>query len=116
MATQIARVLQGKDVPQYAPNKTGDCFVAVINTDKLNVTGRKMDDKTYHSYSGYPGGITSKKLKDVVENDSTKAVWEAIYGMLPKNKLRNIMMKKVSIFRDDKYSIPNSNIEEVQPK
>jgi large subunit ribosomal protein L13 len=116
MSAHIARLLQGKDSPFYAPNRAGECFVVVTNADKMNVTGRKMDDKMYHSFSGYPGGITSRKLKDVIEKDSSRAVWESIYGMLPKNKLRNVMMKKVLIFRDEKYNIPNSKIEEIQPK
>lgn len=114
MAAKIAFLLQGKDRPQYAPNKTGDCFVIVINSDKINVSGRKKSDKIYHSFSGYPGGITSRKLEDVLERDSRKIVWEAVYGMLPKNKLRDMMMKKMLIFRDDKHGVQNAGIEEIK--
>ena len=114
MSTKIAYLLQGKDKPQYAPNKTGDCFVIVTNTDKLNVSGRKKSDKMYHSFSGYPGGITSRRLEDVLERDSRKIVWESVYGMLPKNKLRNLMMKKMLIFKDDKHGMHNAEIEEIK--
>lgn len=116
MSAEIAFLLQGKNTPQYAPNKTGECFIVVTNCDKLNVTGRKMHDKMYHSFSGYPGGITSRNLEEVLERDSRKAVWESVYGMLPKNKLRNVMMKKIFIFKDDKHGLQNVEIEEVKPK
>jgi large subunit ribosomal protein L13 len=114
MATKIAFLLQGKDQPQYAPNKTGDCFVIVTNSDKLNVSGRKRSDKMYHSFSGYPGGITSRKLEDVLERDSRKIIWEAVYGMLPKNKLRDVMMKKMFISKDDKHEMQNVEVEEIK--
>ncbi|HLM84500.1 MAG TPA: 50S ribosomal protein L13 [Candidatus Bathyarchaeia archaeon] len=116
MAAEIAFLLQGKDKPQYAPNKVGECKIIVTNCDKMNVTGRKMHDKMYHSFSGYPGGITSRKLEEVLEKDSRKVVWAAVYGMLPKNKLRNVMMKKMFIFKDDKHGIQNVEVEEVKPK
>jgi len=116
MSAKIAFLLQGKDHPQYAPNKTGDCSIIVINSDKLNVSGRKKSDKMYHSFSGYPGGITSRKLEDVLERDSRKVIWEAVYGMLPKNKLRNVMMKKMFIFKDDKHEMQNVEIEEISAK
>jgi large subunit ribosomal protein L13 len=114
MATEIAFLLQGKKDPQYVPNRPGDAYVIVINSDKLNVSGRKKDDKTYHSYSGYPGGITSRKLKDVIKRDSRKAVWESIYGMLPKNKLRDVMMKKITISKDADHGLVNAEIEEIK--
>jgi len=116
MSTKIAFLLQGKDKPQYAPNKTGDCFVIVTNSDKLNVSGRKKSEKIYHSFSGYPGGITSRKLEDVLERDSRKIVWESVYGMLPKNKLRDLMMKKMLISKDDKHGVQNVEIEEIKAK
>ena len=116
MSVKIAFMLQGKNKPQFAPNKAGDCNVIVINSDKLNVSGKKMGDKMYHTFSGYPGGITSRNLEEMIKKDSRKAIWNAVYGMLPKNKLRNPMMKKMLIFKDDKYNMPNIEIEEVQPQ
>jgi large subunit ribosomal protein L13 len=114
MAAKIAFLLQGKNEPQYAPNKTGECFVIVTNSDKLNVSGKKRENKAYHSFSGYPGGITSRKLGEIADRDSRKIVWKSIYGMLPVNKLRNAMMKNVIIFKDSNHNILNGEIKEIK--
>lgn len=87
--------------------------------DKLRQIERiwtKKEDKMYHSFSGYPGGITSRKLEDVLKTDSRKAVWESVYGMLPKNKLRNVMMKKMILCKDDKHGVQGVEIEEIKPQ
>lgn len=112
MSTRIARLLQGKNSPNFAPHKESKNFVVVINSDKLNVTGRKKDDKVYHSFSGYPGGITSRKLGEMLKKDSRKVVWNAVYGMLPKNKLRNRMMKRLFIFKDENHNLNNIEFTE----
>ncbi|MFA6285398.1 MAG: 50S ribosomal protein L13 [Parcubacteria group bacterium] len=114
MATKIAFILQGKDLPDFAPNVESAVNVIVINSDKLRVSGRKKDEKTYHTYSGYPGGITSRKLKDVIERDSRQAVWNSVYGMLPKNKLRDLLMKRMLICKDENYGA-NIEAEKVLP-
>jgi len=116
MSSRIATLLQGKNLPDYVPYKEGDCFIIVINSDKLNVSGKKLASKIYHSFSGYPGGITSRTLEKALGSDSRKVVWNSIYGMLPKNKLRDKMMKKIQIFRDEKHDIKNSHFEEAEPK
>lgn len=115
MAAKIAFILQGKNNPDYAPNILNDVHIIAINSDKLRVSGRKKEAKAYHTFSGYPGGITSRKLKDILEKDSRQAVWNSIYGMLPKNKLRNQQMKKVLIFKDGNHSIKNGQIEKIDP-
>jgi large subunit ribosomal protein L13 len=114
MATRIATLLQGKNTPQYSANKTGNCTVIVLNSDKLNVTGKKLQDKKYHSFSGYPGGISSRNLEELIKKDSRKAVQEAVFGMLPKNKLRGQMMKKMLVFKDEKYDLPNIRATEIE--
>lgn len=101
MATEIAMVLRGKNKVDFTPNIDGGDFAVVINSDNLQVTGNKMEDKMYHHFSGYPGGITSFKLKDKIEQDSRKVIEAAVYGMLPKNKLRDRMMTRLLIFKDD---------------
>lgn len=117
MAARIAHLLQGKERPQYAPNKTGEYFVIVINSDKLNVSGRKHSHKMYHSFSGYPGGVTSRKLEEQIEKDSRKVVQNSVFGMLPKNKLRDLLMKKMLVFKDDQHNMSNKLIKEIkQPK
>ncbi|MFH0930115.1 MAG: 50S ribosomal protein L13 [Candidatus Moraniibacteriota bacterium] len=115
MAAKIAFVLQGKDRPDFAPNVESAIGIIATNSDKLRVSGRKKDEKTYHTYSGYPGGITSRKLKDVIERDSRQAVWNAVYGMLPKNKLRDRLMKKMLICKDETHGVVNGEIEKVFP-
>jgi len=114
MSAKIAFFLQGKNKTDYTPNKEGEYFVIVVNSDKLNVTGRKKDDKMYHSFSGYPGGITSRSLEETLKKDSRKVIWNSVYGMLPKNKLRDRMMKKMFIFKDKEHDIKSPHIEEVQ--
>ena len=103
MATGIVRVLRGKNKVDFATNIDGGDFAVVINSDKLKVTGNKPEKKIYNYYSGYPGGIRSVKLGDKMEIDSRKVISEAVYGMLPKNKLRNPMMKRLLIYKDDKH-------------
>ena len=104
MATKIALVLRGKNKVDFTPNIDGGDFAVVINADKLKVTGNKMEDKIYHHFSGYPGGVRSINLQDQMERDSAKVIQAAVYGMLPKNKLRNPMMKRLLIYKDDKHS------------
>jgi large subunit ribosomal protein L13 len=115
MATKIAFVLQGKDRPDFAPNVESEIGIIAINSNKLRVSGRKKDEKTYHTYSGYPGGITSRKLKDVIERDSRQAIWNSVYGMLPKNKLRDPLMKKIIICKDENHGVANGEIEKILP-
>lgn len=115
MSVKIAFLLQGKDKPDYAPNKMEKRFVIVINSDKLKVSGRKKDSKIYHTFSGYPGGITSRTLRETIKRDSRKVIWNSVYGMLPKNKLRDEMMKKMFIFKDSKHTAGNIQTEEVKP-
>jgi len=105
MAARIAFILQGKHKCDYSPNADGGDFAVVINSDKTRVSGNKKEKKMYHSFSGYPGGITSRKLKDRIERDSRQVIVEAVYGMLPKNKLRNKMLKRLLVFKDNKHNL-----------
>ena len=103
MATKIATVLRGKNKVDFTPNIDGGDFAVVINSDNLQVTGNKLEGKLYHHYSGYPGGIRSVKLKDQIEKDSREVIKVAVYGMLSKNKLRDLMIKRLLIYKDDKH-------------
>lgn len=100
MATEIAKVLRGKNKVDFTPHIDGGDFVVVINADKIKVTGNKMLGKIYNRYSGYPGGITSTKLEDQIAKDSRKVIHDAVYGMLCKNKLRNRMMTRLLVYKD----------------
>jgi len=96
LATEIAKILSGRNKVDYVPHIDGGDFVIVINADKVRVTGNKMEGKIYHKYSGYPGGISSIALKDLLVKDAGKVIQNAVYGMLPKNKLRDKMMLRLT--------------------
>lgn len=99
LATEIATILIGKDKVSYAPHIDGGDFVVVVNTDGIDVTGNKRNDKLYHRFSGYPGGIASIAFKDQLKKDSRKLIWQAVYGMLPKNSLRDRMLTRLLLYR-----------------
>lgn len=103
LATEIATILRGKNKVDFTPHIDGGDIAVVINSDSLRVSGKKLEDKIYHYFSGYPGGVRDVKLKDKIEADSRKVISEAVYGMLPKNKLRNRMMTRLKIYKDDKH-------------
>ena len=103
LASRVARILNGKDNPQYTPFiDTGD-HVIVINADKVKITGLKADQKTYYSYAGYPGGIKAEEYKKRFERKPELVVEEAIKGMLPKNKLGRAMSSKLKVYKGDKH-------------
>lgn len=100
LATKVAVVLRGKDSAKFSPNQPDlSRIVTVYNTDKLKFTGNKLEDKSYFWYSGYPGGIRERKLEDMMEKDSREVFKLAVYGMLPKNKLRSKFMRNLKIFK-----------------
>lgn len=103
LATEIARVLSGKGKVNYTPNIDQGDFVVVTNSDHVMVTGRKKDGKVYYRHSGYPGGIKGVTFKEQMEKDSRKIIESAVYGMLPKNKLRRQMMKRLFVYKDDSH-------------
>lgn len=98
VATQAASLLIGKGKPMVTSHIDCGDFVIVINTDKLVVTGAKMTDKMYYRHSGYPGGLTETQLKDVIIKDSTRAIYDAVRGMLPVNKLRDGRLARLKLY------------------
>lgn len=104
LATEIATILMGKDKVSYAPHIDGGDFVVLINTDLIEVTGNKAEDKIYHRFSGYPGGIHSINFKDQLKKDSRKVVFQALYGMLPKNSLRDRMLTRLHLYKDGTHT------------
>jgi len=103
LVTEIVKVLRGKNKVDFTPNIDGGDFVVVINSDKIAVSGNKAQGKVYNRYSGYPGGITSTTFEDQLVKDSRKIIQEAVYGMLPKNKLRNRMMTRLLIYKNAEH-------------
>jgi large subunit ribosomal protein L13 len=101
LATEAAFILQGKKSPDYAPNKVGSDKVIIFNISKIMLTGKKLEDKNYRSYSGYPGGVKTVFLKEMIEKDPTEPLKRAIYDMLPKNKLRSRFMENLKLYADE---------------
>jgi large subunit ribosomal protein L13 len=104
LATQVALILRGKNKTTFSRNQDEGDAVVIINSDKILFTGNKGENKMYHRYSGYPGGITSITLSKQIEKDSRKVLKDAINGMLPKNKLRKLMIDRLFIYKDDNHS------------
>lgn len=97
VATEIAKILRGKNKPQYTPHvDTGD-FVVVVNAEKIAVTGNKLQDKLYRRHSGYPGGLKEIALKDLLEKKPELVITYAVQGMLPKGPLGRQMLKKLKV-------------------
>ena len=99
VATKVATLLTGKGKPQFTQHiDTGD-FVVIINAGNLNVTGNKLENKMYYRHSGYPGGLKEASLKDVLSGKTPeRAIYEAVRGMLPVNKLRDERLKRLKIY------------------
>ena len=98
LATQIADTLRGKRKPQFTPHvDTGD-FVIVVNAEKIQVTGNKLDQKRYYRHSGYPGGLRSRTLRDQLDRRPTEVLRIAVKGMLPKNRLARQQITKLKIY------------------
>ena len=111
LATQIADALRGKRKPEYTPHcDTGD-FVIVVNAEKIRVTGKKTDDKIYYRHSGYPGGIRSRTLGEMLERQPEEVIRKAVKGMLPRNRLGRQQLRKLKI-----YAGPQHPHEAQQPK
>ena len=104
LATRVAAVLRGKHKPTYTPNvDTGD-FVIVINTDKVVLTGNKLEDKMYRYHTGYIGNLKEIPYKKMMAEKSDLAVYEAVKGMLPKNSLGRAMIKKLRVYKGGEHN------------
>jgi len=97
LASQIAVLLRGKHKPNFLPYKDMGDFVVIKNVDKLKVTGKKIEQKKYFSHSGYPGRGKEIQLKTLFKQDPGQVLKRAVLGMLPKNRLRAKMIKKLKI-------------------
>ena len=97
LASRVASLLRGKHRPDFVPYLDMAEKIVVFNTDKLKVTGKKMKQKIYYHHSGYPGGLKQRKLEELFQKDSREVFRRAVYGMLPKNKLRKKIIKRLKI-------------------
>jgi large subunit ribosomal protein L13 len=111
LSSKVAAILRGKHKPSFTPwMDTGD-FVIVVNADKIEVTGRRLDAKKYYSFSGYPGGLKSITLRSQLDKHPERVLIASIKGMLPHNRLGRQMFKKLKV-----YASPDHPHAAQQPK
>jgi len=99
IATKIADRIRGKDKPTFTPHTDGGDYVIVINAEKIKVTGSKFDTKKYYRHSLYPGGLKTQTFKELNIKNPEKIIFNAVKGMLPKNKLGKSIIKKLKVFK-----------------
>ena len=97
LSVEIVRLLRGKHKTDFMPHKDEGDFVLVKNFGKVKITGKKLKQKVYYHYSGYPGGLKETPMEKLFKEKPQKILEKAVWGMLPKNKLRDKMMKRLKI-------------------
>jgi large subunit ribosomal protein L13 len=103
VAVESARILRGKNKPQFAPHTdTGD-FVIVINASKLRLTGKKLQQKVYYRHSGYPGGLKETKASTMIKDKPDRMLRLAVRGMLPKNSLGRAQLTKLKVYAGEAH-------------
>jgi len=102
LSTEVATILRGKNKPTFVPYKAMGDKVIIANASKVKITGAKLTGKIYYKHSGYPGHLKSQNLAEKMSKNPAEVLKRAIYGMLPKNKLRNIWMKNLTIYNGEK--------------
>ena len=95
LATKVAALLQGKESPDFAPHEDMGGVVLVKNVDKIKFSGKKAKQKKYYRHSGYLGGLKEESLEDLFQKDPAQILKKAVFGMLPKNKLRAKRIKRL---------------------
>ena len=98
LASNIARVLTGKTKPIYSPHIDAGDYVVVVNATKIRVTGNKLDEKFYTRHSGYPGGFRKTFLREQLVKHPDEVISDAVWNMLPKNRLRRRVIKKLKVY------------------
>ncbi len=98
IAVEIARRLRGKHKPTYTPHADAGDFIIVVNAEKIALTGKKLDDKFYYRHTGYPGGIKSVTAGKLQQQKPGEILRVAVKGMLPKNTLGRMMLKKLKVY------------------
>ena len=98
MATQIADALRGKRKPDYTPHIDVGDFVVIVNAEKISVTGNKREEKRYYRHSGYPGGLKTRTLNDMLERRPEEVIRLAVKGMLPRTRLGRAQLRKLKVY------------------
>ncbi len=103
MATRVATYLRGKNKVIFTPHADAGDFVIVINAEKVRVTGKKLTDKVYYTHSQYRGGLRERTLKERLAAEPEEVIRDAVWGMLPKNKLGRALIKKLKVYKGGKH-------------
>jgi large subunit ribosomal protein L13 len=104
LASEVAKILRGKNKPEYTPHvDTGD-YVIILNAEKVVLTGKKLDQKYHRRHSGYPGGFKEIKYRQFMADKPEKAIELVVKGMLPKNSLGRAMFKKLKVYRGSEHN------------
>ncbi|OGB84238.1 50S ribosomal protein L13 [candidate division TM6 bacterium RIFCSPHIGHO2_12_FULL_32_22] len=103
LATEVADILRGKNKPSFTAHTDGGDYVVIINAEKIKLTGNKLEDKEYVSYSGWIGGQKTINAKDLMQKHPEKVITFAVKGMLPKNKLADQIIKKLKIYNGKEH-------------
>ncbi len=102
-ASEIAKIIRGKNKPVFTPHlDTGD-FVIVINAKDVRLSGKKLDQKEYRWYTGYPSGLRSIKYRDLLKTNPRRIIMHAVWGMLPHNRLGRKLLKKLKVYEDENH-------------
>ena len=116
LATGIARILRGKNKPQYTPHVDVGDFVVVVNADQVVVTGKKAEQKVYRRHSGYPGGMRETSYGRMIERRPTEILRKAVYGMMPKTRLARQQLRKLKIYAGPEHPHAAQNPQHYEVK
>ena len=114
LSTEIAKLLRGKHKVTFTPHVDGGDYVVVINAEKIEVTGKKRDNKVYRHHTGYIGNLKEINFKKLQEKNPEEIIRLSVRGMLPKNKLRAPMMKRLRIFAGSEHIHQAQNVEKYE--
>lgn len=103
VASRVAHILRGKHKPIFTPNADCGDFVVVINADKVKLTGKRTELKTYFHYTGYPGGATVESFRQLMKTDPERVVTHAVKGMIPHNRLGAQVIKKLKVYKGTEH-------------
>jgi large subunit ribosomal protein L13 len=114
LATEVAKVLRGKNKPQYTPHVDVGDFVVVVNAEKVTVTGKKAEQKVYRRHSGYPGGMRETSYRRMLERRPTEILRKAVYGMMPKTRLARQQFRKLKIYAGPEHPHAAQNPQKLE--
>jgi large subunit ribosomal protein L13 len=100
LAANVARILRGKHKPIFSPHMDNGDFVIIINAGKVRLTGKREEQKSYFTYSGYPGGGKTRMFKDLIKSNPQYVIEHAVRGMLPHNRLGRQIIKKLKVYSE----------------